>query len=193
MDLSTRINTEAIQREALRVLFNHLNDKIIEMRPIWALEDDEFWSSLNRGQSGWTIETINDENFYPGTIPSLVGAEPDKYPNVCTIAYLGSPTNSDDDTGDMYNIRLAIEVMVKSDNEVEINTRIQKTLDAIHLVFMETLENRTLNNTVPGLNSPTKSIGNVFEAREFGSTGDTWFWQGGIIEYNVDKYVNFDK
>ena len=119
MDLTTRINTEVIQRQALKVLFDHLNDKIIEMRPIWAAEDDDFWSSLNRGQSGWTIETINDENFYPGTIPSLVGAEPDKYPNVCTVAYIGEPNNSDDDTGDMYRVRLAIEIMVKSEDEIE--------------------------------------------------------------------------
>lgn len=192
MDLSNRINTEAIQRQALKVLYDHLNDKIISMQSLWTAEDNDFYASLNRGQAGWTVETIEDENFYSGTIPSLVGAEPEKYPNVCTIAYIAEPNNSSDDMGDLYSIRLAIEVMVKSEDEIEVNTRIQKTLDAIQLVFMDSLSNRTLNNTVPGLNSPVKTVGNVFPAREFGSTGNEWFWQGGIIEYSVDKFVNFD-
>ena len=194
MDLTKRFGLELIERQALKVLFDHLNDKIVEMQPTWTIEDDNYWASLNRGYQNWFVEPIENENFYPGTIPSLVGASIDKYPNVCTVAYIGQPTNSSDDTGDLYGIRLAIEVMVRSEEEteIEVNSRINRTLDAIELVFMDSLANRTLNNTVLGLNAPAVTKGNVFQGRELGSHGNPWFWQGGSVEYIVDKFVNLD-
>jgi len=193
MQLSTRLGTELIQRQALLVLFNDLNNMITQMNDTWAEEDDEFWSALSRGNQEWFVEEIADENFYAGNIPSLIDAPIDNYPNIATICYTATPPISTDDDGELYNNLLAIEVMVKSINsEQEVNSRIMKTLDAIHLTFMDSLENRTLYNTVPRLNAPRQAVGDVFVRRERTSVGERWYWQGGVLEYVVNKFVDFD-
>lgn len=192
MELSVRLGTEAIQREAIIVLFNHLNNKIDAMNATWSIEDDEFWSSMNRGNQDWFVENIDDENFYAGTIPSLINAPIENYPNICSICYIANPPSSQDDEGELYQDLLAIEVMVKSyKSEQEVNSRIQKTLDAIHMTFMDTLDNRTLNNTIPKLNAPRQTVGDVFVRREKTNYGDKWYWQGGSLEYAVAKFVDF--
>lgn len=192
MELTTRLGTELIQRQALLVLYNHLNNKIAEMGSTWSLEDDEFWASLNRGNQDWFVEKIEDYNFYSGSIPSLINSAIENYPNVAVICYEANPPNSRDDEGELYNDVLLIEVMVKSiTSEEEINSRIQKTLDAIHLTFMDSLENRTLNNTIPRLNAPKQTIGDVFIRREKTNIGDKWYWQGGTLTYSVQKFVDF--
>lgn len=163
------------------------------MNAIWNSEDDEFWSALNRGNQDWFVEPVEDMNFYAGTIPSLINSDIINYPNVCAICYVGGVPNSSDDTGELYNLTLGIEVMVKSIiSEEEVNSRIQKTVDAIHLTFMNSLENRTLNNTILPLNAPVTSVGDVFVRRERTNVGDRWYWQGGALQYNVNKYVSFN-
>lgn len=205
MELTTRLGTETIQRQAIVVLFNHLNNMISSMNSTWSTEDDDYWQSINRGNQDWFVETIEPENFYAGNIPSLINAPIDKYPNVCAIDYQATPPNSTDDQGELYNHLLMIEVMVKSvTSEEEVNSRIQKTLDAIHLTFMNSLENRTLNNTISQLEAPTQTIGDVFTSRhsdrqsnlspgqQFNiAQGDRWFWQGGALTYVVRKFVDF--
>lgn len=191
MELTSRLSTELIQREAILVLFNNLNNMIASMSSTWFTEDDEFWTSMNKGRQDWFVEPIPDNNFYAGSIPSLINAPIDNYPNVATICYIANPPNSRDDLGELYNDLLAIEVMVKSiDSEEEVNSRIQKTLDAIHLTFIDSRENRTLNNTISSLNAPRQTIGDVFIRRENTGVGDKWFWQGGTLEYTLQKYVN---
>jgi hypothetical protein len=193
MELTTRLGTEVIQREAILVLYNGLNDMITSMNSTWASEDEEFWTALNRGNQDWFVETIEDQNFYAGTIPSLINAPIENYPNVCAICYISTPPGSTDDDGELYNNVLAIEVMVKSINsEEEVNSRIQKTLDAINLTFMDSLESRTLNNTIPMINAPRMSIGDVFIRKERTNVGDRWFWQGGVLEYVVNKFMDFN-
>lgn len=192
MELTTRLGTEAIQRAAIVVLFEHLNDMINTMNSTWEVEDDEFWVALNRGNEEWFVENIADENFHAGTIPSLINSPIDGYPNIAAICYIANPPNSSDDLGELYNNLLTIEVMVKSVNsEQEVNSRIQKTLDAVHLTFMNSRENRTLNNTIVGLNAPRMTIGDVFTRKEKTSYGEKWFWQGGTLEYTLQKFVNF--
>ncbi len=192
MELSTRLGTELIQREALLVLFNHLNNKIDSMASTWSIEDNDFWAALNRGNQDWFVERIEDRNFYPGSIPSLINSAIENYPNVAVICYDANPPGSRDDEGELYNDVLLIEVMVKSIvSEEEVNSRIQKTLDAIHLTFMDSLENRTLNNTIPRLNAPRQTIGDVFIRREKTNLGDRWYWQGGTLTYAVQKFVDF--
>lgn len=192
MELTTRLGTELIQRQALIVLFNHLNIKIDSMNATWSIEDDEFWSSLNRGDQGWFVENIEDRNFYSGSVPSLINSAIENYPNIATLCYDAAPPLSRDDDGELYNDTLLIEVMVKSIvSEEEVNSRIQKTLDAVHLTFMDSLENRTLNNTISKLNAPRQTIGDVFIRRERTNIGDKWFWQGGTLTYSVQKFVDF--
>lgn len=193
MELTTRLGTELIQREAIIVLFNGLNDMITSMNSTWQSEDNEYWNALNRGNQDWFVETIEDINFYAGNVPSLINSPIDNYPNVSAICYIASPPGSSDDDGEFYNNTLAIEVMVKSVNsEEEVNSRIQKTLDAIHLTFMDSNENRTLNNTIPRMNAPRQTIGDVFIRKERTNYGERWYWQGGVLEYVVNKFVDFN-
>lgn len=199
-DYSGRLLLEKIQRETLVILFNNLNDKIESMRETWETEDDELLYSLGRGNTTWTVENIPDENFYPGTIPSLIKAPVERYPNVCVICYRGIPKTSSDDTAELYTHVLAIEIMTKSGfydsndifdtlfHEQEVNSRIQKTLDAAHLTI---LDNRNLNNIIPELPAPNVSVGDIFVRTERDGAGNKWLWQGGSLEYNLDKYVNF--
>ena len=192
MELTTRLGTELIQRQAIIVLYNHLNSKIDAMSADWGIEDDEYWSALSRGNQDWFVEHIEDRNFYSGHIPSLINSAIENYPNVAAICYDAVPPGSRDDEGELYNNVLLFEVMVKSIvSEEEVNSRIQKTLDAIHLTFMDSLENRTLNNTIPKLNAPRQTIGDVFIRRERTNIGDKWFWQGGTLTYSVQKFVDF--
>lgn len=195
-----RLSLELVQREALIVLFDGLNDMITSMDSTWSSEDDALLSALGRGAATWTVEQIPNENFYPGTIPSLINAPIDKYPNVCVVCYRGDPKVSSDDLGENYTHTLAVEIMVKSGSfdsdvnlsegifyEQEVNSRIQKTLDAAHLTL---LANRHLNNTIPELPAPTVTIGDLFVRREEGGKGPRWYWQGGTLEYELDKYVD---
>jgi len=200
IDLTGRLGLEAAQREALIVLFDGLNEKIDEMEATWETEDEALMDALNRGNPNFTIEKIDESNFYPGTIPSLINASIDKYPNVCIICYRGIPKRSFDDTAENYTDTLAVEIMVKSgpfdgENlsdalfyEQEVNSRIQKTIDAAHLTL---LDNRDLNNTIIELPAPRVTIGDIFVRRDEQGTGAKWLWQGGSLEYDMDKYVNF--
>lgn len=198
MDLTVSISTEEIQRQALLILFQNLNSRISSLNSGWSAKDASFYSGLGRSNPGFTVEQIPNSNFIPGVITSVINQPISFFPNVCCIAYRADPKRSTDDTGENYTIRLAIEVLVKSDNfnndnshlgEEQVNSRIQKTLEAVHQVI---LDFPTLNNTVPNIGAPTKTIGNCDVRREKDGTGKRWFWQGGMLEYPVDKYVNFN-
>lgn len=197
MDLSNNLGLELIQRTALSILFQNLDSKIGDLSPGWESQDDAFYDSLGRDNPGITIETIPGQNFIPGSIPSLINSPVGNYPNITCIAYSSRPKRSSDDTGENYTVNLSVEVMVKSDNfdddnshfgEEQVNSRIQKTLEAVHAVF---LDNPTLGNTVIGLGSPAPDVGDVFVRRAEKSLGKRWFWQAGKLDYVVDKYVNF--
>jgi len=200
MEATGRLLLEAIQRKALTTLYENLNDKIQSLEATWQTEDESLYDILGLGNPEWNVELIDSENFYPGTIPSLIDAPINKYPNVCTICYIGNPRNSDDDTGELYTDRLAIEIMVKSgsfdsediesrlNHERLVNTRIQKTLDAAHLTI---LDNRTLDNLITYLPAPRITIGDLFVRTVERGQNTKFYWQGGALEYDVTKYVNF--
>lgn len=196
VDYSSKISTELVQRQALLVLFDNLNTKITSLQAAWISDDNTFYGLLGRGTPGWTIETISNENFYPGTIPSLMDAvagvnPPDitKYPNVSTFAHRAEPKRSNDDMGENYTIRLEVQAMVKSLNsEIEVNTRIQKTMESIHLVL---LEHKSLYQTINNLPEPLQNIGDVFVRLNPREKTQRWYFQGGSLEYNLDKYVDF--
>jgi hypothetical protein len=198
MDTSSSISTEAIQRRALTILNSELNSKIDSLSAAWTAADDQFYADLGRTSPGFTVEHIDANNMYAGTVPSLINAPVERYPNLCTIAYIADPKRSNDDWGDNYTIALNVEVMVKSDNfgddlshlgEEQVNSRIQKTLEAVHEVIMD---HRSLNNLVEGISAaPRQTIGEVFIRRVENSRGDRWMWQGGVLAYSVDKYVSF--
>lgn len=198
MDTTTSISTEPIQRRALTILASELNAKIDDLSPVWTSADDQFYADLGRPSPGFTVEHIDQANMYAGTVPSLINAAVSRYPNLCTIAYIADPKRSSDDWGDNYSITLNVEVMVKSDNfgddlshlgEEQVNSRIQKTLEAVHEVMMD---HKTLDNLVEGISAaPRQTIGEVFIRRVENSRGDRWMWQGGVLTYIIDKYVSF--
>jgi len=200
MQYTGRLSMELVQRQALMVLFDGLNSMISSMNATWASEDDALMAHLGRGNATWTVEQIANENFYPGTIPSLINAPIEKYPNVCVVCYTADPKLSSDDTGENYTHVMAVEIMVKSGtfdsnapltdglfHEQEVNSRIHKTLDAAHLTL---LTNRHLNNTIPELPAPRVTVGDLFVRREQQGQGNRWYWQGGSLIYDLDKYVD---
>jgi len=187
MDLSVDITTEDIQREALKILYDGLNNEIDSRSAAWVTADTAYFASIGRAAPGFSVEHVKSENFYPGTIPSLINAEIEKYPNCCSFAHLAVPRNSDDSVGEMYAVELEIAIMVKSiTSELEVNSRIQKTLEAAHAVMSK---NRSLNHSVPKFVSPRKTMGDVFVRKERNSQGPRWFWQGGTLIYSVDKWI----
>ncbi len=200
MQYTGRLSMELVQRQALMVLFDGLNNMISSMNATWAAEDDALMSHLGRGDATWTVEQIANENFYPGTIPSLINAPIEKYPNVCVVCYTADPKHSSDDLGENYTHVMAVEIMVKSGTfdanenltgglfeEQQVNSRIHKTLDAAHLTL---LANRHLNNTIPELPAPRVTVGDLFVRRQEKGQGDRWYWQGGSLIYDLDKYVD---
>lgn len=201
MQYTGRLSMELVQRQALMVLFDGLNNMISSMNATWQAEDDALMSHLGRGDATWTVEQIANENFYPGTIPSLINAPIGKYPNVCVVCYTANPPDSSDDQGELYTHVLAVEIMVKSGTfdadgndltqglfqEQQVNSRIHKTLDAAHLTL---LANKHLNNTVPDLPAPSVTVGDLFIRREANGQGARWYWQGGSLIYNLSKYVD---
>ncbi len=201
MDLTSRIGMEKIQREALLILANMstgLNAQIASMQATWTAEDDQLYAALGRPNPDWTVETVQMKNFHPGTSRGILKWPLDRFPNVCTICYQAfSPNGDDNDQGEFYSDRLAIEIAVKAgpyndqnendDTEEKVNSRIQKTLDAAHLVIWE---NRTLNNTVPQISTPPDfSVGDPQVRSQWMGTGDRWLWQAGSLTYIVNKYV----
>lgn len=192
MELGTRINTQAIQREAVKILYAQLNTMIAARQPTWTAEDDQYWAAMGKPNPDWTVETIAANNFHSGAIQSLINADINRFPMVSCIAYDAQPKRSSDDVGELYSVILAVEVIVKSiESEEEVNARIQNTLEACHLVFFDSLANRTLNNSIPELEAPRQTIGDVFPRRFDDGRGEIWYWQGGRLEYTLDKYVNF--
>lgn len=185
---------EKIQRQALLILANMslgLNTQITAMQPTWTAEDDQLYAELGRPNPDWTVEQIQAANFHPGTSKGILKWPVEKFPNVCTICYQAfSPNDDNNDQGEFYSDRLAIEIAVKSEeSEEEVNSRIQKTLDAAHLVLWE---NRTLNNTVPEIPTPPDvTIGDVQIRRFRDGQGADWFWQAGSLDYIVNKYVTY--
>lgn len=186
MDFTADIQTEEIQRQTIKILYDDLNTEITNRSAGWTTKDTTYYASIGRPAPGFTVEQVDTENFYPGVVPSLIKAPIEKYPNVSAYAWQAVPTNSRDDTAEEYRITLAIEVMVKSiTSELEVNSRIQKTLEAIHAIMVKNL---SINHTVNTSNAPIKTMGDVFIRRESNGRGPEWFWQGGKLEYVVEKY-----
>ena len=195
-DYTQAIALNKIQQAALRILFEGLNAEITVQNGVFDITDGEFFAAIGQTDPNINAEQIPPDNFYAGHIPSLLKAEISKYPNVACIASQATPQRSTDDWGDMYNVSLAVELMARSEAvpaakefqaQLEVNGRIQRMMEAAHVVI---LENRTLRNTVPRLSSrPTVFVSDAFVRRENTSgTGDKWFWQGARLEYPVEKY-----
>jgi hypothetical protein len=195
MELTGRLYDKQIGRAVLKILFDQLNNKIDAMEPIWDEEDEDFWLSVNRGMPDWSMEPVPETNFHEGAEPGLINAPLEYYPSVYVFCHNGTPTNSSDDTGELYAYTLDVEMMAKSGSfteDFDLNLANQATMrlnrlqEAAALVM---LENRTLNGIVTEINAPSFSKGQVFVRREDRGKNPKFYWQGGILRYTVYKWV----
>lgn len=187
-----RLELEEIGRQVLLVLHSELNNEIEALQAEWTSRDQEFWGRLGIDRS-ITVEQVPPENFYVGHVPSLINADIVKYPNCAVYGFQANPRRSEDDHGEFYEVRIAVEVMCKSErDEQEVNSRVHRTVDAAHSALSKEGA-RELGGFVAGLagGTPNVTVGEVFVRREDRSRGDRWFWQGGRLEYRLDRFIQY--
>jgi hypothetical protein len=183
------IGTEDVQRQAFLVALDHFNDALIAIASKWDINDEALALRLGVEYVPTVLEPIPVENFYEGHVPSLINAPVDKYPNFAVMVFRATPGAENDlmDHGDLYRDSLVIDVMVKGQNEQEVNRRAHRTAEAANLCIRS---NPTLYGVVDGLDTaPSLDISDVFVRRdkEKGHYGQTWFWQGARLSYGVRK------
>lgn len=190
---TVRIELEQIGRQAITVLYASINGEIDSQASFWTTRDAAFWPSIGQTDPSVQVEHIPTENFYVGHVPSLINAPVAKYPNCAAYGLSATPTPSTDDEGEIYDIKLAVEVMCKSHkDEQEVNSRCQRTVEAAHSVLAADAPRRFGGYaTAPAYQTPTVTIGDVFIRREERSRGDRWFWQGGRLEYRLERFIQY--
>jgi hypothetical protein len=191
-----RLELEEIGRQAVLVLYASLNAEITAQQTnIWAARDAAFWPQIGKTNNGYAAESVPAGNFYVGHVPSLIEADIAKYPNVAAYAFTATPLVSDDSVGEMYDIRLAVEIMCKADSdEEEVNSRVHRTVEAAHSVLSDpTFRRQAYGGFIwaPENATPAVTIGDVFVRRQERSRGDRWFWQGGRLEYRLERYIGY--
>lgn len=181
------IGLEQIQRQAWRILIENLNDYITQVETFMAISDEEVAELSGQDYEPTDIERVELENFYEGHRPSLINAPIERYPNVAVMAYRGVPGDENTvlDQIDSYNDTLALELMVKGQDEQTVNRRVQRTAEAANLCLMR---DQSLGGLVTGFETaPTLTVSDVFTRKERTSYGPHWYWQGARIEYAVRK------
>lgn len=172
------IGEEIIQRQIVRVLYEHLNDEIDVEQERWSDRDDE-WATLIGEPSYTALEHVEPENFYTGHRPSLVNAPIERYPNVAVMVYQGRPSAEVLDQMSNFSLVADIELMVKSEEEVHTDRRVHRTVAALHRVLTkyENLEGYSRGWD----NDPSFGYSDLFPRSEDG--GKDWYWQGCRISY----------
>jgi hypothetical protein len=174
---------EAIGKQALALLRENINSKLNDSDVTWDALDPMF------GYRTIQVERIPPDNFYYGHRPSLIDAPIERYPNCSVMAYQAQPAPEGDllDHQNVYTVSLFVELMCKSDSdEGEVNSRISRTADAAHAVFMQF---PTLSGLVSEIgNAPTIILTDVFARPEH--DGQKFVWQGARLEYRINKYAN---
>lgn len=189
VDLSQNTNLEGIGRAAFVMLHDGLNDEIAAQNTLWASRDTAFFAEIGRGPRVIELEPVKNDNFVIGHKPSLMNAPITAYPNVTVMAYQAAPIAGQGfDHEDNYNVRLFVELMVKSErDEEEVNARTHRMADAVVNVLSA---DRTLGGTVTEMATPaTVELSDVFIRAEERGRGTRWFWQGARLDYIVRKDI----
>jgi hypothetical protein len=188
---------ERLGREVVLIMADQLNAEIAAQEAAWFSLDQEYASQLGTGITNITIEQIPTSHMYLGHVPSLINAEISRYPNLSVMAFESQPGG--DVSIDLYHSTVAtlyIEVMCKSGpyaaNDVSpspgedlVNRRTQRTIDAVVAVMNR---NQTLNGLVQRISSaPSIVISDVFGKHEHRDRGPRFWWQGGRLEYRVER------
>lgn len=185
---------EILQRTALEILHNELNDQLASVETTSQVEDAAFFASMNQVTRIITLEPIADANFFSGHKPSLIERGPDFFPSVSVMAY-GSAAGGDTGIDQTYGVanKIAVETLVKAgfwpdgdisgEGETLVNARIQRTTDAVLYVLAH---NRTLNGLIaPITDTPQVLISEVFAVVE--ERSGKWYWQGSRIDLVVTR------
>lgn len=191
---------EEIQRAALLVLADTLNEALPLVEAAWAPSDLSFATRMGILYVPTLLELVVPENFVEGYRPSLIDAPIERYPNVASMAYRATPGSGAElyDHQESYRAALTIECMVKAtleEGEAVCNRRAHRMVQAVHTCLMA---NETLGGIVSGFGgAPTASVTELFTRKDRGgdassrgtrtSYGPHWFWQGGRLEYAVRK------
>lgn len=185
----TGFGVEIIEREAIKILYEELNDEIIKVQDEWEDRDIEINQLTGEDPITVELELIEEENFYYGHRPSLVEAPVDRYPNVCSIAESSDPSENELDQYNNYQVSLAIEIMCKSlYNESEVNRRTVRTAEAVNRVLMR---NDTLNGQCEGFDfDPSLVLTNVFIRADHPQGDKDWFWRAARIDYSITRHAD---
>lgn len=197
MDFTSAVGLERIQRAVTLLIIQNINTAIDAQNTLWTARDATFYAAAGRTNPMFSVEHIASEHVYSGTIPSLINSPAENFPNCSVIAYIANPMSLSDDEMERYSITLAVEFLVRADNEEEVNVRIQRTLEAAHSV-LTSYENRQIpegNGGTPLVtrmgNMPVVTISDVFVRHTNTSPTARDFYQHGSLTYRADKYAGF--
>ena len=198
------IALEQMSRATVEILYDNLNTQIDNQNSIWIARDNEFFTHVNRTNLNIAAEHVDPSNLFYGHIPSLIDAPIERYPNVSVMTFNVIPVAGEDDSMEEYALRMAIEIMVKSDaaatdkySEIDddtaliVNSRLLRTVSAVRECLADR-SNRNLNNTVPKFgNTPIMNIGDVWAAKVDRGHQARFFWQGARLEYRINQWVAY--
>lgn len=184
----TGFGVEIIEREAIKILYEELNDELIAVQDEWEDRDIEINQLTGEDPITVELELVEEDNFYYGHRPSLIEAPVDNYPNVCAIADSSSPSENEMDQFNNYEVSLAIEIMCKSlYNESEVNRRTVRTAEAVNRVLMR---NNTLNGNCEGFDmDPSLVLTNVFIRSDHPQGDSDWYWRAARIDYFITRHA----
>jgi|SRR6516164_1316464 hypothetical protein len=178
--VDSSFSMELVGKRALWMLRENLNDELDAQQAKWMQLDGQLDLPLT------SVEHFMVENFYHGHRPSLIEAPVDRYPNCSVMAWQATPQFSDFDQVDLFQLHMYVELMCKSDDdEGEVNSRIQRSVDATHAVVMA---DRTLGGIISDIsNTPSVLLTDVFVRSESREVSRRFIWQGARMEYTIVK------
>ncbi len=195
---------EQVQRGALLLLHETLNDMLVEMQPKWQASDMEFATMMGWDYEEIILEPVENENFYEGYRTSLLEAPRYKYPNVACMCGQAGPGPGTElyDHQEIYRLPLVVEVMVKAspdEGETVCNKRAERMADA---ALMCMTRDPTLGGVVSGwITAPTVRLTELTSRKDREGTGksqrasygSTWYWQGARLEFAVRKEASWSR
>lgn len=185
------LGLEMVARQTLIVLMQTVNEELPQQDANWESLDRELFEMRGGNPDDFVpiaLEPVAPENFHLGYRPSLIKAPVEGYPNVCTIVDRSVPADDNEELDQMFSttMNLVVEVMVKSlDSEEEVNARVQRMADAVHVCIAS---NRTLQGLVNEIEAtPVIGLSEIFPRKEKTAYGQEFMWQGARLEYPVKK------
>lgn len=188
--LTPAVGLEDLQRASFYVLFESVNIVIPQVSAYWNAKDARFDVVTGRKTSPTSIEPIANDNFHEGHRPSLILSDPTGYPNLAVFAMRADPSSENNqlDHFDSFSDSILIEIMVKANDEIVVNRRIQRTTEAVAIAIRN---NQTMGGACTGLETaPSVIISDVMAMKSNaskGGYGQRYIWQGSALQYRIRK------